>query len=68
MRRPFEIGDLIEILPQYRDEGDEAFTWQVVGAEEKGRVDISPIDSGMQVPPRYVVEVGWIRHAAARGD
>lgn len=61
-RRAFKVGDIVEILPQYRDQGDETFTWRVVGAEDKGRVDISPVDCGMQFPPRYVVDVDWIRH------
>lgn len=63
-RRPFKTGDIVEILPQYRDPGDGDLTWQIVGPDEKGRVDISPVDSGMQIPPRYVVDVDWIRHVA----
>jgi hypothetical protein len=67
-RRPFEIGDLVEILPPYRDPADDTLTWRVVGAEEKGRVDISPVDSGMQIAPRYVVDTDWIRHSPTESD
>ena len=63
-RRSFEVGDLVEILPAYRDPGDESLTWRVVAAEEKGRVDISPTDTGLHILPRYVVDVDWIEHAA----
>ncbi len=63
-RRSFEVGDLVEILPAYRDPGDESFTWRVVAAEEKGRVDISPVEVGLHILPRYVVDVDWIEHAA----
>ncbi len=61
-RRPFRVGDRVEILPEHRDPGDEKFTWYVIGDEEKGRVDISPIDTGLQIAPRYVVQAEWIRH------
>lgn len=36
-------GDTVRILPQYQDPGDDEFTWVVVGEEEKGRVDVSPV-------------------------
>lgn len=57
----FNTGDRIEILPEFRDEGDEAFVWVVVSAEEKGRVDISPVGTGLNVPPVYAVQAEWIR-------
>jgi len=43
-------GDRISILPEYRDKGDERFIWVVVGDEEKGRVDISVLNSGLPFP------------------
>lgn len=64
-QRSFEVGDQVEILPQWADPGDESFTWVVVVAEEKGRVDIAPIDIGLALLPRYVVQVEWIRHSNA---
>jgi len=53
-------GDRISILPEYRDKGDELFVWVVVGDEEKGRVDISVLNSGLPFPgiqtvPSYMV-------------
>lgn len=37
-------GDRISILPEYRNEGEECYIWAVVSDEEKGRVDISPLN------------------------
>lgn len=50
-------GDKIRILPQYQDPGDEDFTWIVVGDEEKGRVDVSPVSIQMHVKPVYTLRV-----------
>ena len=61
----FKIGDIVEILPPFRDEGDEDFTWQVLTNEEKNRVDICPIDAPLRIKPIYTVETSQIRPAAA---
>lgn len=57
----FRVGDRVEILPEFRDLGDDAYEWVVVGAEEKGRVDISPAGTSLTIPPRYTVQTNWIR-------
>ena len=44
-------GDRISILPEYRNKGEECFVWAVVGDEEKGRVDISPLNTGLSFIP-----------------
>ncbi len=62
----FKRGDHVEILEQFRDPGDEDFTWVVVGDEEKGRVEICPIDIQMEIKPVQTVNVEWIRRAPAR--
>lgn len=59
----FKRGDQVELLEQYRDPGDEEFTWMVLGDEEKGRVDIMPVDIHMAIKPTYTVQVDWIRPA-----
>lgn len=61
----FKPGDLIEILPDFQDQGDDALLWTVVSEVSKGRLDISPIDTGLSVPPIYTVQVAWVRHRAA---
>lgn len=35
-------GDIVKILPEFQDKGDEAFIWTAIDDEEKGRVSISP--------------------------
>lgn len=63
--KPFKIGDRVEISPDFQDPGDADFEWVVVSDEEKGRVDICPSGTGLTVPPRYTVEVSWIKLKAA---
>lgn len=59
--RLFQKGDLIEILPSYQDAGDDEYQWVAVDDEEKGRVFISTINSGMRIRPIHVVQSAWIR-------
>lgn len=62
---PFKVGDRVEIVPEFRDLGDEDFEWVVVSDEDKGRVEICPAGTGLTIPPRYVVEVEWIKLKAS---
>lgn len=50
-------GDTIRILPEYQDAGDDEFIWLVVGDEEKGRVDVSPVSIQMTLKPVYTLHV-----------
>lgn len=59
--RLFQKGDLVEILPAYQDHGDAEFEWVAVDDEEKGRVFISTINSGLRIKPVHVVQAAWIR-------
>jgi hypothetical protein len=59
--RMLKRGDQVQILEGFKDTGDDEFTWIVQGDEEKGRVDIVPIDSPMELKPAYVVQVAWVR-------
>jgi len=63
--RMFKRGDRVEILKKFQDRGDEEFTWIVMDDEEKGRVDIRPVDIPMDIKPLYIVQVGWIRLASS---
>ncbi len=58
----FKRGNQVEILPEFQDEGDDSFTWIVLDDEEKGRVDITPIDINMKLKPIYTVKVEQIKH------
>lgn len=62
----FKRGDQVELLERHRDPGDETFTWVVVGDEERGRVDIMPVDLGLDFKPLYTVHAEWIRHASVK--
>ena len=53
-------GDVVRIKPQWQDAGDDRFTWVALGDEDGGRVDISPINTGLTFPPRYVVKTEWL--------
>ena len=57
----FKKGDVVEILEQHRDPGDELLTWVVDEDSEKGRVTIVASDSSMSLKPTHVVETGWIK-------
>lgn len=55
-----KIGDQVAIPPEFQDKGDHKFTWVVVGEEEKGRVDISPIDIKPTIKPIYTLKVAQV--------
>lgn len=60
----FKRGDHVEILPDYQDDGDDQYRWVCVSDEEKDRVDITPFDIKMSIPPVYTVQTNQIRHVA----
>ncbi len=62
-------GDRISILPEYRNKGDELYIWVVVDDEEKGWVNICPLNKSStslrtEAVPTYVVKAK--RTAAGR--
>lgn len=61
----FKKGDLVEILRQYRDPGDELLSWMASEDSEKGRVTIVAIDSPLSLKPRYIVNTTWIRRVSS---
>lgn len=54
-------GDIVEILSAFRDPGDQEFTWVALSDEEKGRVDIQPVDIGMRIRPVYPLRSDQVR-------
>lgn len=58
---PLHLGQVVELLPEYQDPGDAAYTWVVVEVEDRGRLVISPTGTGMRLSPRYAVEREWLR-------
>lgn len=61
--RKFLKGDIVKILSEFQDTGDDDFTWVVLTDEEKGRVDISAINSPLTIKPVHTVQTDWIKHA-----
>jgi len=54
-------GDILSIRPEWRDAGDETFTWVARSDEEKGRVDISALElSKMPLWPMQTVRVDMV--------
>ena len=60
--RKFQKGDTVKIRPEFQDDGDDEFTWVVLNDEEKGRVDISAINSPLSIKPTHTVQTDWIEH------
>ena len=46
-------GDIINILPEFQDDGDDQYTWVALNDEELGRFDASPVDIEMNIIPIY---------------
>ena len=62
MQRSFLKGDIVKIRPEFQDDGDHEFTWVVLADEEKGRVDVSAIDSALTIKPIHTVKTEWLEH------
>lgn len=56
-----KLGDIVEILPEFRDHGDDSYRWIALGDEEKGRVDIQPIDHPLRIKPTYTLKSVQLR-------
>lgn len=50
-----KCGDFVIIRPEFQDPGDALFDWMVLNDEEKGRVDISPVNSKLSIKPVYTL-------------
>ncbi len=57
----FKRGDIVDILPEYQDPGDDEFIWVVLDDESKGRVSISAENSQLNIKPIHVVCTDWIK-------
>jgi hypothetical protein len=59
----FLKGQVVKIRPEFQDDGDDEYTWVVLKDEEKGRVDISAIDSLLRIKPIHTVQVEWLERS-----
>lgn len=53
-------GQVVRILAEFQDAGDDEFIWVAADDEEKGRVTIMPLRTGLTVPPRQTVEAHMV--------
>ena len=56
-------GDAVEIRPEWQDDGDAGFVWAACDDEEKGRVTIMPVNTGLAIPPRQTVDVNMLKRS-----
>lgn len=59
----FLKGQVVKIRPEFQDDGDDEYTWVVLNDEEKGRVDISALDSVLKIKPIHTVQVEWLERS-----
>lgn len=53
-------NDIVRFLPEYED-GENEFDYILIEEPDGGRVKVMPINSGMEIPPVYVVEINWLK-------
>ncbi len=56
----FKKNSIVRFLPEYED-GDNEFDYIMIEEPDGGRVKVQPINSGMEIPPIYVVETKWLK-------
>lgn len=57
----YRRGDIVEILTEFQDPDDSTFTWVVLNDEDRGRVDITPIDITLTIKPIYTLKTVQIK-------
>lgn len=58
---PIKKGDRVEILPQWRDKGDEKYQWYAVTDDYGGRLQIQPKGTGLTFAPVHTVQTNMVR-------
>ena len=53
-------GDIVRLLPQWQDPGDDALTWAALDDEDGGRVLVEARGTGLGIAPTYVVAVNML--------
>jgi hypothetical protein len=60
-------NDIVRFLPEYEDSQNE-FDYILIEEPDGGRVKVKPINSGMEIPPIYVVETKWLKLKTSASD
>lgn len=53
-------NDRVLLKPEFMDDGDDDYIFIAINDMEKGRVSITPINTGLPIPPVYTVNRHWI--------
>jgi len=53
-------GDVVTFKPEWRDDGDDGFTFVAIEDEDGGRVRIGVLDCLTHFVPQQVVLVEWL--------
>jgi hypothetical protein len=56
----YKKGSIVMIRPEFQDEGDALLRWVVLDDEEKDRLDISPLNLGLPIPPIHTVRTDQV--------
>lgn len=60
-RPPIQRGEYVEVLPEFQDPGDDEFVRVVIEGEEKGRVTVATLGTGLRIAPTSVMQVEWVK-------
>jgi len=60
-------NDIVRFLPEYED-GENEYDYILIEEPDGGRVKVKPINSGLEIPPIYVVETKWLKLKSAPSD
>ena len=60
----FNKGDKVKILASYQDEGDARYIWEVVADEDRGHVEIKPVNFEFEFAPISQVRSYMIESAS----
>jgi hypothetical protein len=63
----YKKGDIVRFLPDYED-GKEEFDYILIEEPDGGRVKVMPLESGLEIPPVYVVETNWLKLKSSGSD
>ena len=56
----FKKNDVVRFLPEYED-GEDEFDYILIEEPDGGRVKVKPLNSGLEIPPIYVVEIDCLK-------
>lgn len=55
----FKKNDIVRFIPDYKD-GIDDFNYILIEDPDNGRVEVMPLNSGLEIPPVQVVKTEWL--------